>query len=102
MRQSIVIAAILAGTLTSGAAMAEMSSAAVCERNAQQVQNYIENHQATLPEDKADSAMEDAKKYEIQCSDQTASASDKLSQLRVDLGMDPLTPQTAQSPDDGE
>lgn len=102
MKQTVFVATVLAGSVLAGSAMAQMSGALSCERNAQQVRDYIKTHEATLPQDKLRTALERLNLYEGQCTDQSDFASTQLSELRNDLGMQAMQPQSAQTPEDRE
>ncbi|GEM_PF-6847164 len=100
MKQTVFFATVLISGVIAGSAMAQMSGALSCERNAQQVRDYIKSHESTLPQDKQQAALERLSLYEGQCNDQSDFASTKLSELRGELGMPHMQPQSAQTPED--
>lgn len=99
MKRTVFLVTILAGSVMAGSAQAQMSGALSCERNAQQVRDYIKAHETTLSQDKLRMARERLTLYEGQCSDQSDSASTQLSELRKELGMELMQPQSAQTPE---
>lgn len=97
-RLSMATVAAALALAVAAPAGAQMSGMILCEQDAKQIREHLEANKSQWSEQQYTSAKERLDVAERQCGQDATAVTQQLTELRKDMGMQPMDPQAAQTP----